>query len=97
MFVIKSDDQYRKTLKRIEGLKEQIEQVRRERGPEAAQAFKTSLLEHLQELEEQLREYERLKKEGPGSFRPRDLSEVGRYLIQARVAAGTTQAKLAKA
>lgn len=97
MFMIKSEDQYRKTLKRIKGLKEQIGHLRQERGLEAAEAFKASIQEHLRELEEQVHEYNRLKKDGPGSFRPRDLSEVGRYLIKARVAAGTTQAELAKA
>ena len=96
MFVIKSEDQYRKTLKRIAGLKEQIERVRQERGPEAAEALQANFTDHLQELEEQAREYEHLKKEGPGAFRPQALSEVGQYLIRARVAGGVTQAELAK-
>jgi uncharacterized phage-associated protein/ribosome-binding protein aMBF1 (putative translation factor) len=96
MFVIKSEDQYRKTLKRIEGLKGQIEHVRQERGPEVAEALQANFADHLQELEEQAREYERLKKEGPGAFRPRALSDVGQYLIRARVAGGVTQAELAK-
>ncbi|MBI3319951.1 MAG: DUF4065 domain-containing protein [Candidatus Omnitrophica bacterium] len=96
MFVIKSEDQYRKTVKRIEGLKEQIERVRQEHGSEAAEAFQANVADHLQALIEQVREYECLKKEGLGAFHPRALSEVGQYLIRARVAGGITQTELAK-
>lgn len=96
MFQIKSDDQRQKTLKRIEALRAQVEQVRRDHGPKLAHNFEVSLRAHLQELEAQIHEYDRLKREGPGPFHPRDLSEVGRYLVKARIAGSITQAELAK-
>ena len=96
MFLLKSDDQRQKTLKRIEGLKAQIERVRQKHGAESAQNFTTIAQRQIKELEEQVKDYERLKQEGPGAFRPQDVSEIGAYLIRARVASGMTQADLAK-
>lgn len=62
MFLIKSEDQYHKTLKRIEGAKEQIEHLQRERGSAAAEAFKASIQDHLHELEAQILKYDHLQK-----------------------------------
>ena len=96
MFLIKSDDQRQKTLKHIEGLKAQVERVRQKHGPERARHFTTAAGRKIREFEEQVTEYDRLKQEGPGAFRPQDVSEIGAYLIRARVASGVTQAELAK-
>ncbi|MBI2884778.1 MAG: helix-turn-helix transcriptional regulator [Candidatus Omnitrophica bacterium] len=96
MFIIKSEDQRQKTLKRIENVKAQIQRVQRERGLDVAKELEASTQEHIRELEEQVREYDCLRKEGVGSFRPRNISEVGQYLIKARIAARVTQAELAK-
>lgn len=96
MFLIKSGDQRHKTLKQIDGLKAQIERVRQKHGPEQARHFEAAARRQLRELEEQIQEYDRLKQEGPGAFRPKDVSEIGAYLIRARVASEMTQAALAK-
>jgi len=96
MFLLKSDDQRQKTLKRIEGLKAQIDRVRQKHGAEGARNFTTIAQRQIKELEEQVKDYDRLKQEGPGAFRPQDVSEIGAYLIRARVASGMTQADLAK-
>lgn len=96
MFVIKSRDQRQKTLKRIADLKEQIAQLQQARGSKQAESFTASVQTHLHELEEQVREYDRLRKYGPGAFRPRHLAEVGPYLLRARIAAGITQTQLAE-
>jgi transcriptional regulator with XRE-family HTH domain len=96
MFLLKSDDQRQKTIKRIEGLKIQIERVRQKHGAERGRNFATITQRHIRELGEQVNAYDRLKQEGPGAFRPQDVSEIGTYLIRARVASGMTQAELAK-
>ena len=96
MFLIKSDDQRQKTLKHIEGLKTQVGRIRQKHGPERARHFATAASRKIREFEEQVKEYDRLKQEGPGAFRPQDVSEIGAYLIRARVASGITQAELAK-
>lgn len=96
MFLLKSDDQRQKTIKRIEGLKAQIERVRQKHGADGARNFTTIAQRQIRELEEQVKDYDRLKQEGPGAFRPQDVSEIGAYLIRARVASGMTQVDLAK-
>ncbi len=96
MFLLKSDDQRQKTIKRIEGLRAQIERVRQKHGAEGARNFETITQRQIRELEEQVKDYDRLKQDGPGAFRPQDVSEIGTYLIRARVASGMTQAALAK-
>ena len=96
MFLIKSDDQRQKTLKQIEGLKTQIERIRQKHGPERARHFAIAASRQMKEFEDQVNAYDRLKQEGPGAFRPQDVSEIGAYLIRARVASGMTQADLAK-
>lgn len=96
MFLIKSDDQRQKTLKRIEGLKAQMERIRQKHGPQRAQYFLATTQRLLKEFEAQVQGYDQLKREGPGAFRPQEISEIGAYLIRARVASGMTQAELAK-
>ena len=96
MFLIKNDDQRQKTLKQIEGLKAQMDRIRQKHGPERARHFATAAGRQIKEFEEQVKVYDRLKQEGPGAFRPQDVSEIGTYLIRARVAFGMTQAELAK-
>ena len=96
MFLIKSDDQRQKTLKQIEGLKAQIERIREKHGPERARHFATAANRKISELEGQVTAHSQLKREGPGAFRPHDVSEIGTYRIRARVASGMTQAELAK-
>lgn len=96
MYLIKSDDQRQKTVKQIEGLEAQIARVRQKHGAERARHFEVTARRLQKELREQVEEYDRLRKEGPGPFRPKEISELGSYLIRARVAAGVTQADLAK-
>lgn len=96
MFLIKSDDQRQKALKHIEGLKAQVERIRQKHGPEQARHFATIADRKIREFEEQVKAYDRLKQEGPGAFHPHDVSEIGTYLIRARIASGMTQAELAR-
>ena len=72
MFLIKSDDQRQKTLKHIEGLKAQVERIRQKHGSERARHFSTAASRKIQEFEEQVKDYDRLKQEGPGAFRPQE-------------------------
>ena len=96
MFLIKSDDQRQKTLKQIEGLKAQIERIREKHGPERSRHFEMAANRKMKEFEEQVKDYDQLKHEGLGAFHPQDVSEIGAYLIRARIASGITQAELAK-
>ena len=96
MFLIKSDDQRQKTLKRVEEGQAQIEKVRKSHGPEKAEAFAKVIRRHLDDLKEQIRAYDELKEKGLGPLHPQNLSEVGSYLIKARIVSSLTQTKLAK-
>lgn len=96
MFLIKSDDQRQKTAKRIEEGQAQIEKVRKSHGPEKAEAFAKVMQRHLDDLKEQIRAYVELKEKGLEPLRPQHLSDVGPYLIKARIVSGLTQTELAK-
>lgn len=96
MFLIKSDDQRQKTAKRIEEGQAQIEKVRKNHGPEKAEAFAKVMQRHLDDLKEQIRAYDELKEKGLEPLRPQHLSDVGPYLIKARIVSGLTQTELAK-
>lgn len=96
MFMIKSEDQHKKTLKRMGGIETQIHKVQSERGMEESTAFIKVLRRHLEELKDQVRIYEELKKKGLEPLRPAHFSEVGPYLVRARIAADITQSDLAR-
>ncbi len=95
MFVIKSEDQRQKTLKRIEGIETRIREIQSDRGAEKSAAFTKVLRRHLEELREQARVYDELKEKGLGPLHPEHVSEVGPYLVKARVVSGITQSELA--
>ena len=96
MFIIKSDDQRLKAVKRIAALEDQICNIREKHGLEKAELFVKSIQRHLAELKEQVRTHEQLMQKGVEPLKPHDFSEVGPYLVKARIAAGLTQAELAK-
>ena len=96
MFTIKSDDQRQQTLRRVEGLEKRIETVRERYGHEKAGFFSKSIHKQLEEFREQIRLYDELKQKGLTPLRPEYFSEVGPYLVRARIAAGITQSDLAK-
>lgn len=96
MFLIKSEDQRQKTLKRIEGVQAQIEKIRKSHGPEKVEVFTKVMQRHLADLKEQIRGYEELKERGLEPLHPRHPSEVGPYLVKARIVSGLSQSELAK-
>ncbi len=96
MFIIKSEDQRLKAAKRIAALEDQIRDVREKHGPEKAELFAKSIQRHLAELKEQVRTHEQLTQKGVEPLKPHDFSEVGPYLVKARIASGLTQSDLAK-
>ena len=63
--------------------------------PKLWEAQKAGVKSQLQDLEEELREYDRLKSGGPKSLELDSLDALPRVLIQARIAAGLTQEELA--
>jgi len=96
MFKIKSDDQRQKTAKQIELFNQQIENVRQKKGAAVAELFAKSVRHHLSDLKEQIKAYDALKTGGLEPLGKCQLSEVGPYLVKARIASGMTQADLAK-
>ncbi len=52
MFMIKSEDQRQKTLKRIEGIETQTQKIQSERGEEKSAVFTKVLRRHLEEFKE---------------------------------------------
>ncbi len=95
MYLIKNDDQKLKTLKQIEDFNRKIAKIREAEGVEEAQLFRQAYESQIEELREQIKEYEALRQHGlpPGSFT--NPAELGRYLVKARIAAGLTQQELA--
>ncbi len=96
MFMIKSDDQRQKTLKQIQGFEAQFERIKERFGQDKAESFSRSYRSLVAQFREQVRIYDELKEKGIEPVHPRHLSEVGPYLVKARIASGLTQADLAK-
>ena len=96
MFTIKSDDQRQKTLKQVEGFEKRIKTVREKYGSEKAELFAKSVHKQLEDFREQIRLYDELKQKGLEPCRPEYLSEVGPYLVRARIVTDMTQSDLAK-
>ncbi len=96
MFMIKSDDQRQATAKRLEAFEVKIQQVKEAHGAERAELFAKANRRHIAELREQIRLYDELKEKGLGPFHPKHPSEVGPYLVKARVVSGLSQTELAK-
>lgn len=95
-YLIKNDDQKLKALKQIEDFNRRVAQILEADGAEAAEFFGQAYESQIEELREQVKEYEALRQHGlpPASFpNPVDL---GRYLVKARIAAGLTQEELAR-
>ena len=96
MYTIKNDDQKFKTLSRISDFEAKISEIRKSDGPEAARNYQRAFAPHIKDLARQVREYEKLKHGHLPARRFSDASNLGRYLIQARIASGLTQAELAQ-
>lgn len=96
MFKIKSGDQRAKAIKRVRRFEEDAEKIRRDKGAEAAAWFKKTYQAHVDEFKEQIARYDSLVKNGVPEFRETDLTKIGPYLVDARIARGLTQSGLAK-
>lgn len=96
MYLIKNDDQKSKTLKRIREFERRLLEIRRKEGPQAAELFSKAYGKHIEELGLQVKKYEQLRQRGlkPATFS--DPAQVGRYLIEARIAARMTQEQLSR-
>lgn len=96
MYIIKNDDQKFKTLRQIRDFQKRVSEIRKTEGAKAAGAFLRAYGTHVEELRQQVREYESLKQRRlPGRSFSTPI-KLGGYLIKARIAAGLTQAKLAQ-
>lgn len=96
MFQIKSEDQRLKTLKRIEELEQQIQKVQKEWPTRKAELFSKALQDQIKEFRYQVEEFDRLRTHGVGPFQGNHISQIGPYLLNARIASGITQEELAK-
>ena len=96
MFRISNDVQRAKVQADIEGFKKQRDNIEKSKGKEAAENFWKVNQSHINQYEQQIVRYDKLRQKGLGQFQGNDLRELGAYLVDARIAAGMTQAELAK-
>ncbi len=95
MYLIKNEDQKLKTLKHIQEYELKLSRIRKDEGSKAAAVFAQVWDREVLEWREQIGQYEALKKHGLQRASFDDPVELGRYMVQARIAAGLTQAQLA--
>ena len=95
MFRISNDTQRAKTVTAIEGLKKQKNNIEKKKGKKIADLFEKGYRRMVTEFEAQIMKYDELRKELP-LFQGNSLSDLGAYLVDARIAAGMTQEELAK-
>lgn len=96
MYIIKNDDQKFKTLRHIQDFQEKLSEIRKDEGTKAAEAFLRAYGSHIGELRQQVREYEKLKQQKLPTGAFSDATELGKYLIKARISVGVTQEALAQ-
>lgn len=96
MFQIKSEDQKQKTLKRIQSLQQGMEVTRKQLTGKKGEIITHFFNEQIEEFRYQVKEFDRLRANGVGPFQGNHISQIGPYLINARIASGMTQAELAK-
>ncbi|MGH9848647.1 MAG: helix-turn-helix domain-containing protein [Blastocatellia bacterium] len=100
--MIRNEKEYRISKAEAEKFKQALEEF--DGRPEAhpglsrrlIRAMKEGLQSELEELQRQIRDYERLKRRTKLKFNLKDLSDLPTELIRARVAAGLTQTDLAR-
>lgn len=95
MFRISNDSQRAKTLASIKGIKKQRDLFEKTKGKKIADTYWKGAQRLIRDFEEQIRTYDELKK-GMRPFQGKTLSELGSYLVDARIAADVTQEELAK-
>ncbi len=96
MFKIKNDNQKAKALKRIHQFQKDIEKIRADKGEKGAAWFRKVYGSLVDEFAQQVKHYESLKTKGVPEFEGSDLTQVGSYLVDARIASGLTQGQLAQ-
>ena len=96
MFQIKNEDQKQKTVKRIHSLQREMETIKKQLTGKKKEAMICFLNGRIEEFRYQIEEFDRLRKEGVGAFAGSHVSQIGPYLVKARIASGMTQAELAK-
>ena len=95
MYIIKNDDQKFKTLRHIQEFRDKISTIRKTEGEKAARLFRRAYRSHIEDLELQVKEYDKAKHGTLPTASFSNPAELGAYLIKARIAAGLTQSDLA--
>ena len=98
--MIKNERQYRITQAWIKRFRASLEELKtkprpKHTHPKMWEAQKAGVKSQLRDLEDELREYEKLKSGGPRRLELDSLDALPKVLIQARIAAGLTQEDLA--
>ena len=93
--MIKSDAQRDRTLAQIEGFRRALASETRS-PPRGAAAVRASYESMIGQLEEELREYDRLKAGGLKLPRFRRLDEIAPFIVKIRIAKGVSQTELAR-
>jgi HTH-type transcriptional regulator/antitoxin HigA len=96
MYLIKNDDQKLKTLKHIQDFEQKVAQIREAEGAETAELFRQAYESQIEELREQVKDYEAVRQLGLPAASFTNPAELGTYLVKARIASGLTQAELAQ-
>ena len=96
MFRISNDAKRASTIASIEGLKNKREAIEKQHGKKKADLVWKAYRRLVEQMQEQVRQYDALRNEGIPAFKGSNLSEFGDYLVDARIAAGMTQEELAK-
>ena len=98
--MIKNERQHRITQAWIKRFRASLEELKtkprpKNTHPKMWEAQKAGVKSQLRDLEDELREYEKLKSGGPRRLELDSLDALPKVLIQARIAAGLTQEDLA--
>lgn len=102
--MIKNEFQYGVTKKQIEDLKSSIELLKNFNGnetvdkptPEELKLEIGAIHSQIQILDEEIKEYLEIKNGTKTPSFPKDISDIGNFLIESRIAANLSQAELAK-
>lgn len=96
--MISNEKQYNISRKRIEMVKARINEIQKDtrQDPLAIEMSLASMKNHLSEVQEEVVQYERLKKRKKVTIKERPLSQLPQLITEFKIASGLTQKELSK-
>jgi transcriptional regulator with XRE-family HTH domain len=95
--MIRTEVEYRNSTKRIEELEAELNGMREPEADEAQAGVAEALRNQIEEIKEQIEEYEALKEGGSPVLRASSFEGMGKLLIRFRISLGWSQSDLANA